>query len=483
MRQEEWLKDHCSGHYFRVEAMCLNYPMLATCSEDHSIRIWNLDDNTLEAVIKGHTRRVNSVILSPCKNFLISCSIDKTIKVWNRHNYNLEFQLLGHNLSVNSIAISDDGNYIASASGSVKNTDNTVRLWDFNTRKQICVLEDHKSLVLKVFISDGKIISIDSKNVIMIYDITNKTLEGTYTEQFSKYFNMCLYKDFLFFEDLSDSIKVFSISQRQTVHKFIFTYKTTNFLTINPTHSVLSVLSSIGELFLYNADSFEFILSTKLNFSIGKPVFTYYHPFIYISEDKHLFAVNIENLKITNFPGHLWFITSKDYSSDKKHLITSSSDLTIKVWQTENMREIHSIEQKNQPIGAWFMDNNKFALIVDKIGCINAVDLENLTVINRFSFLKDYIVNSCAFLNNDFVVCNLRAREFFISKTNPIIVFWHKFSNEIVSEIPFKPKVKSFSLSKTLKYLFCQTVESDNWTIMTIKIPDNVKSLFRHKNC
>ncbi|OMJ69918.1 hypothetical protein SteCoe_32233 [Stentor coeruleus] len=483
MHQEEWLKDHCSGHYFRVEAMHLNYPMLATCSEDHSIRIWNLEDNTLEAILKGHRRRINSVILTPCKNFLISCSIDKTIKVWNRHNYTEVFQLLGHDLSVNSIAITNDGNYIVSASGSVKNTDNTVRLWDFNTRKQIHVFEDHKFIVVKVFISGDKIVSINSSNMIMIHDINNRVLEGTFIEQFSKYFNVCLYKDLLFFEDTSNSIKVFSISKREIVRKIQLENKTTIFLTVDSANSMLVLLSLKGELFIYNANSCDLIMSTLLKFSVERPVFVYRHPFIYLSEDKYLYAVNIENLKESSFPGHNWFIDSKDYSSDRKKIITTSGDLTVRVWQTENLREIHSIKRENQPIGAWFMENNKFALIADRIGCIDTVDLENLTFVHRFSFSKNYCLNSCAYLNFDFIVCNLRAREFFMTKINPIVVFWHEPSNEIVFEINLKPKIKSFSLSRSLKYLLCQTTESDNSTIMTIKIPGNVKSLFRQKGC
>ena len=107
---------------------------LASASDDHSVRLWNLTDpahrGPLGAPLNGHIKEVGSVAFSPDGHTLASGGGgDNDIRLWNltvpAHPGPLGAPLHGHFDSVNSVAFSPDGHTLASGS-----SDGTVRLWN-----------------------------------------------------------------------------------------------------------------------------------------------------------------------------------------------------------------------------------------------------------------------------------------------------------------------------------------------------------------
>ena len=153
-----------------------NNPLLASASTDSTIQLWNLNTNTLQATLRGHTSNVLNVAFSPNGILLASGSADGTVRLWNTATETLQATLRGHTSDVLNVAFSPDGSLVASGSA-----DGTVRLWNTATETLQATLEAHMDSVLSVaFSPDGLLLASGSADgLVGLWDPHTEILQAT----------------------------------------------------------------------------------------------------------------------------------------------------------------------------------------------------------------------------------------------------------------------------------------------------------------
>ncbi|MDR0747475.1 MAG: caspase family protein [Helicobacteraceae bacterium] len=116
----------------------------------------------------GHSVWVVSVAFSFDGRYALSGSRDETVRLWDIKTGKEIRQFTGHSEWVHSVAFSSDGKYALSGSA-----DETVRLWDIKTGKEIHQFTGHNSWVNSVAFSfDGKYaLSGSGDETVRLWDI------------------------------------------------------------------------------------------------------------------------------------------------------------------------------------------------------------------------------------------------------------------------------------------------------------------------
>ncbi|MEH2372505.1 serine/threonine-protein kinase [Nostoc sp.] len=158
-------REICSitGHQLQVNAVAFSPQgqLLASASYDRTIRLWQisaLEDfkrelqnrpcYSLLGTLSGHAWAVLTVAFSPDGKILATGSDDNTIKLWEVNTGQLICTLVGHSWSVVAVAFSADGETLLSAS-----CDKTVKLWRVSTAEEIVTLSGHVDSVSAVAVS------------------------------------------------------------------------------------------------------------------------------------------------------------------------------------------------------------------------------------------------------------------------------------------------------------------------------------------
>ncbi|MDF5727192.1 MAG: NB-ARC domain-containing protein [Rhizonema sp. PD38] len=163
--------------------------ILASGSEDSTLRLWSVDTGECLAVCDSHTDRVWSVAFSSDGVTLASGSADRTIRLWSVSSGECVKILQLHKDAVRSVAFSPNAEKLISASG-----DRTVRVWDVSTLKCQNILQGHTNAVFSVAVNaDGQIASGSTDQTVKFWNLETgqclKTLKGYTNSVFSVAFN------------------------------------------------------------------------------------------------------------------------------------------------------------------------------------------------------------------------------------------------------------------------------------------------------
>jgi WD40 repeat protein len=161
---QEWTtlrKEAQRGRIFAL-AFAPDGRTLATGSEGPSsgnpgwVHLWDMTAGKVVAALGGHDREVTSVAIAPGGKLLASGSEDGTVRLWDVNSREVRAVLeMPNRPPIHSVAFSPAGETLA-AGGGVPEKPGEVFLWDVAARKLIAQLRGHKYPVLSVAFSPGR---------------------------------------------------------------------------------------------------------------------------------------------------------------------------------------------------------------------------------------------------------------------------------------------------------------------------------------
>lgn len=130
-----------SGHGGVVEAIAWSPDgsLIATVSNDHSVRVWDVDNRHLVHVLRGHTGAVVAVAFTPDSRMLVTGARDKTVRLWDLRSGVLARTFTHHTWEVGEVAVSPDGRQLATSSSS------DLQIVDISTGRIMHNLKGHES--------------------------------------------------------------------------------------------------------------------------------------------------------------------------------------------------------------------------------------------------------------------------------------------------------------------------------------------------
>lgn len=140
------------------------YAVLASASEDATIKIWDYESGDFERTLKGHTDSVQDIAFDANGKLLASCSADMTIKLWDFTTYDCVKTLQGHDHNVSSVTFMPTGDFLVSCS-----RDKTIKMWEVVTGFCVRTYTGHRDWVRMVRVNrDGTLIASCSKDHVSI---------------------------------------------------------------------------------------------------------------------------------------------------------------------------------------------------------------------------------------------------------------------------------------------------------------------------
>ncbi len=313
---------------------------------DMALRLWNVKTRKQIAVARNHTAAIESVAFSPDGALLASAHHDGVVRLWDRQIQKQIATLTGHKAAVRSVTFSPDGTLLASGGK------DRARLWNVRKRKQIAAFK-HKEIVESVaFSPDGKTLASVDESCIRLWDTRRKREVGALGKEppregpirFRSTIRSVVFSPdgtLLASGGIDNTLRLWNVQKR----KEIFMHERAKSgdilaVTFSPDGKTLASAGTHKEINLWHVAEQELIATLNTQAIIWTLAFSPKGRFLAADVGAKIRVWDMKTLaEVTTLEGGVWPVYSIVFSSDGKKVVAGSLDGTIRFWDTAGFRD------------------------------------------------------------------------------------------------------------------------------------------------
>lgn len=147
-----------------------------------------------QLTVQGHQKAINVAKFSPSDKLIASASQDRTIKIWTAKELKLTATLKGHRAGIWDVAFSGVEKQLVSVSG-----DKLVKVWDLNDPQGACIatFQGHNDQIVKaIWLNAGlQIASASVDGVVKVWNLKKQQCVNTIEMSDDKVWAMDLFEE------------------------------------------------------------------------------------------------------------------------------------------------------------------------------------------------------------------------------------------------------------------------------------------------